>query len=281
MKNINLRVSLAAICVASILGAFTKSVFAEPIRFDQVVQIVDARPAKVQSGAVSTLVVANGYNNPLLADADNNNQQDDRVITTTKSDIVKDEDCDCIPPPIAHRGFPYWALLGLAAIPIAFIIIHHHESPTPSPTGTPGIGTPTPSPGQFNAQAAPCTPATGNVTRIQFIGQLLGVTFLIDGQPVVPDANGFVTIDPGPHTWAVLRNGVVLASGDIFVEPCNGTTPTPTPSGSPSTPTPTPTGSPTTPTPTPTGTPGMTPTPTPTPTGTPGMTPTPTPTPTG
>ena len=157
MKNINLRVLLSAICVVSILACFTKGVSASPIRFDQVVQIVNARPAQAQTGTFSTLVVAGGYSNPLLADDDDDKKkkdgqtQDGRVITTTTSDIVKDDTCDCVEDVAVHRGFPKWALLGLAAIPIAFILIRRHKE-TPTPTGTipnmtptPGI-TPTPTP---------------------------------------------------------------------------------------------------------------------------------------
>jgi hypothetical protein len=144
MKNINFRVSLSAICLLSILAAFTKGVSAAPIRFDQVIQIVDAKPAPAQGGTVSSLVVAGAYTNPLLGDDDDNKKhQDDRVITTTKSDIVKDEDCDCEEAVEHHRGFPKWALLGLAAIPIAFILIRHHKE-TPTPTGTVPNRTPTP-----------------------------------------------------------------------------------------------------------------------------------------
>ena len=144
MKNINLRVLLSAVCLVSILGCFTKGVVAAPVRFNEVVQIVNARPAQAQTNTFSTLMVAGGYSNPLLADDDDNKkQQDGRVITTTTSDIVKDEACDCIDEQEHHRGFPKWALLGLAAIPIAFIIIRHHKE-TPTPTGTIPNQTPTP-----------------------------------------------------------------------------------------------------------------------------------------
>src|SRR5689334_4937065 len=107
MKNINLRVLLAAVCVMSILTAFSKGVSAGPIRFDQVTQIVDARPAEAQSSTFSSLVVSSGFSNPLLPDDDETKkpqQQDDRVITTTKSDIVKDDECDCVEEE-HHRGF--------------------------------------------------------------------------------------------------------------------------------------------------------------------------------
>ena len=160
MKNINLRALLSAVCVASILGCFTRGVTAAPIRFDEVVQVVNARPAQAQTATFSTLIVAGGYTNPLIDDDDDKKkQQDGRVITTTTSDILKDEPCDCVDEVVKKRGFPMWALLGLAAIPIAWILIKRgNDSPTPtasipvmtptpgitpSPTGTP-IKTPTP-----------------------------------------------------------------------------------------------------------------------------------------
>ena len=55
--------------MASILVAFPKGVSAAPIRFDQVIQIVNARPAQGPS-STSTLLVAGGTTNPLVADDD-------------------------------------------------------------------------------------------------------------------------------------------------------------------------------------------------------------------
>ncbi len=157
MKNINLRVLLSALCMASILAGFTK-VGAAPIRFDQVIQIVNAQPGKSESGAFSRLRVAGDYSFLLVGDDDDDKKkkdaqrQDGRVITETKTDVVNDDTCDC-PGDIEHRHFPKWALLGLVAIPIAIILINRHKdtpTPTPSipmtPTTTPTPGTPTPTP---------------------------------------------------------------------------------------------------------------------------------------
>src|SRR5262249_43541337 len=56
-----------------------------------------------------------------------------------------EEKCvDCEIPVAPERHFPKWWLLGLAAIPIGFIIIKHKKE-TPTPTGTPNM-TPTPTP---------------------------------------------------------------------------------------------------------------------------------------
>jgi hypothetical protein len=107
----------------------------------------------------------------------------------------------------------------------------HCEEPTPTPTPTA-----TPTPPVIEVQLAPCS-VEGNIARIQFIGDLLNLTFLLDGAPVVPDAQGFLEVAPGLHTWEVLLNGVSIASDQIQVPECD---PTPTPSGTP-TPTPTPT----------------------------------------
>jgi hypothetical protein len=237
MKNINLRVLLSALCMAAILAGGFSRAEAGPVRFDQVVQILTAHPGQAQTAVFSRIAVAGSQARVGMDDDEDDAkkkksapvQQDDRVITETRTEIVEDGPCFCEEDE-KRRGFPKWALLGLAAIPFAFITTN--KTPTPSRT-------PTPPGGSINATAATCEPATGNVTRIQFIGQLLGLTFLIDGLPVVPDAGGFVTVPPGPHTWTVLQNGVVVASGDIFVPNCNGT-PTPTPTPTPTiTPTPT------------------------------------------
>lgn len=161
MKNINLRVLLSAVCVASILAGFTK-VTAGPVRFDQVVQIVNAKPGKAETGVFSRLSVAGDYSSILVGDDDDKKKpQDGRVITETKSEIVEDDTCDCAEADI-HRGFPKWALLGLAAIPIAFILIRRKKD-TPTPTGTipmtptPTI-TPTPSVTPTVTPTPPMTP---------------------------------------------------------------------------------------------------------------------------
>jgi len=230
----------------AILVGFT-NVDASPIKFDQVLQIVNAKPGKAETSSFARIRVAGDYSAFLISGDDDDKTkkssqpQDPRVITETKSEIVEDDVCDTAQA-VAERAFPKWWLLGLAAIPIGFIIIKHKKE-TPTPTGTP--------PG-ISLFSVPCTAGvTGNVNNAQFIGDRLGLTFLIDGQPVVPDAQGFVTVLPGPHTWTALRNGVVVASGDFVVADCTNATPTPTP---------TPTG---TPSPTGTPTPPMTPTPTP------------------
>lgn len=149
MKNINLRVLLSALCVASIMAAFTK-VNAGPVLFDQVVQVINAQPSKANTSSYSRLRVAGTYNFYGSDDDDDKNKkkaqppqtQDGRVITETTTDIVNDPDCNCIDDR-PERGFPKWYLLGLAAIPIAFILIHKKKTPTPTQT-VPTTQTPTP-----------------------------------------------------------------------------------------------------------------------------------------
>src|ERR1043166_4919245 len=174
MKNIKFRVFLSAMCMASILAGFMTA-NAAPIRFDQVVQVINARPVKTGGGSLTQLRVAGDYSF-LFGDDDDKKKaarpQDDRVITETKSDIVKDDVCDCEEAEHEKRGFPKWALLGLAAIPIAFIIIHHHDetptptpsipmtpsmTPSPSPSHTPSM-TPTPHPPPPSPTPPPATP---------------------------------------------------------------------------------------------------------------------------
>jgi hypothetical protein len=157
MNMTNFRVLLSAACIASILGCVT-NVSAGPVRFDQVIEVVNARPGQAETGLFSRLKVANDYTF-LVGDDDDETKknaapQDGRVITETRSDIVRDDVCDCEQPEHDRRGFPKWALLGLAAIPIAFIIIKHHNTPTPTPS-IPVTGTPTSSP-------TPSTTPTGS-----------------------------------------------------------------------------------------------------------------------
>ncbi len=178
MKNINLRVLLSALCMASILAAFTK-VNAGPVRFDQVVQIVNARPDKAGMSTFTRLHVAGDYSFLLIGDDDDDKKkkdvqkQDNRVITETRTDIV-DDSCDCVQPDIEHRHFPKWVLLGLVAIPVVLILIHRHKetptptssipnmTPTPTVTPTPTPGTPTPTPG--TPTPTPGTPTPTPIT---------------------------------------------------------------------------------------------------------------------
>ncbi|MBK8303215.1 MAG: hypothetical protein IPK98_07395 [Chloracidobacterium sp.] len=145
MKNFNYRVVLSAIVMVSILAGFSQ-VSAGPVRFDQVVQVVNAKPGKATTGTFSRLAVAGDYSSILINDDDDKKKkQDGRVITETKTEIVEDEACDWTGPDVAG-GFPKWWLLGLAAIPVAFILIKRKKD-TPTPTQTvPNLPRPRPRP---------------------------------------------------------------------------------------------------------------------------------------
>jgi hypothetical protein len=150
MKNTNFRGLLSAVCLASILAGFTH-VNGGPIRFDQVTQFLNAQPVRGEIGSLTRLKLSSVDRSSFLSDDEDgkkkkeNLPQDGRVITETRTDIVLDDVCDCEEENIVRRGFPKWALLGLAAIPIAFILIKRKKN-TPTPTFTPPTTqTPTPS----------------------------------------------------------------------------------------------------------------------------------------
>jgi hypothetical protein len=138
MKNINIKFVLSAICLASFLPGLTK-VNAAPVQFNEVIQFVSAKPGKASTGSFSQLSFATDDTGDVVSQDDDDKKK--RVITTTSTDIVQDqENCDCVEEDVItkKRGFPYWALLGLAAIPIAIILIKRKKD-TPTPTVTPSI----------------------------------------------------------------------------------------------------------------------------------------------
>jgi hypothetical protein len=138
MKNFQFRFILSVISLASILMAATSS-FAAPVRINQVVEIVNAKPGKATTGSFSQLRLADD----LLISSDDDGddttnatpkQDDDRVITETRSEIVLDDDCQCADIITTASSFPYWAL-GFAAVPLLFLIPPGKDK-TPTPTGT-------------------------------------------------------------------------------------------------------------------------------------------------
>jgi hypothetical protein len=156
MRNIKFRFFLAAASLMSILALnFTAN--AAPVKFNQVVQVVNVKPSSAKTGSFAQLRLANDLITFSNGDDDDDKtktpQQDDRVITEIKTDIVEDENCQCddVIPDIRRR-FPKWALLGLAAIPLIFLVTRDKDkTPTPTPTLTPTPSmtpttTPTPTP---------------------------------------------------------------------------------------------------------------------------------------
>jgi hypothetical protein len=144
------------------MAAFTR-VEAGPIRFDQVVQVLNANPVKANTGSFTRLRVVSYYDGFVVGTAERDDDDDDktdgkrqdgRVITETRTDIVEDDVCDCVDDEKKGK-FPKWALLGLAAIPIAFILIKRKkDTPTPTPT-IPTTQTPTPTPPMMTPTPTP------------------------------------------------------------------------------------------------------------------------------
>lgn len=152
MKNFNFRFFLSVIVLYSMTMAVTTA-NAAPMQFNQVVQLINAKPGKANTGGFTQLRLV-GDDIVLTGDGDETKPktptvQDDRVITETRSEIVEEEVCDCEQPPTGG-GFPYWTL-GFAAVPFLFLIPRDRDknntpTPTMTPTTTPPGMTPTPTP---------------------------------------------------------------------------------------------------------------------------------------
>jgi hypothetical protein len=143
MKNLKVRFFLSALALYSIMAA-ANSATAAPVQFNQVVQVVNAKPGKAGTSGFAQLRLAD--DDLVLTDDETKKKvppiQDDRVITETRSEIVEEEVCDCENPlpPVIAAAFPYWTL-GFAAAPLAFLVPpgdDDNESPTtPTPPTTP------------------------------------------------------------------------------------------------------------------------------------------------
>ena len=138
MKNINYRVLLSATCFVSILAGFTK-IDAGPVHFNQVVQIVNAKPGKAETGLFSRIRVAGDYGSVFTADDDDDKaksdqtRQDGRVITETKSEIIEDE-ATCVEG--AAPRLPVLGTAGLSGYPDR--IDHYPQRCTPTHDADPG-----------------------------------------------------------------------------------------------------------------------------------------------
>ncbi|MCY7346091.1 MAG: PEP-CTERM sorting domain-containing protein [Pyrinomonadaceae bacterium] len=146
MRNSNFRFLLSALALYSIMSAAMMTAKAAPVQFNQVVQVINAKPGKAGNGGFAQLRLAG--DNPILIGDDPKTDtppvQDDRVITESRSEIVEEEVCDCAPIPVGGGKFPYWTL-GFAAIPLIFLIPPGDDDETPTPTNTPTpTMTPTP-----------------------------------------------------------------------------------------------------------------------------------------
>ena len=194
MKGLQFRFILAAVILFSIMTAATLN--AAPVKFNQVVQVVNAKPGKADDSGFAQLRL--GGEIIIFSDNDNDNdknkkkeatqpRQDDRVITETSVEIVEEEVCDCEDIPVVRKSFPYWAL-GFAAIPLLFLIPRDKDrdrTPTPTPTTptttetptpmtpTPTPGTPTPTP--MTPTPTPPEPVPEPITILLFGTGLAGV----------------------------------------------------------------------------------------------------------
>lgn len=139
MSTRSFRFSAVSLVLFSLLLS-ASGVNAAPVRLSQVVQELNARP-----GAV------NGFSRLSVADDTKTvSQDDDRVIVTQVIEVVDDDSCECSTIVERERSFPKWPLLGLAAIPVAIVLLNRDDdkktpTPTATPTGTPGV-TPTTTP---------------------------------------------------------------------------------------------------------------------------------------
>ena len=145
MRNSKFRFLLSALALYSIMMAVMPAK-AAPVQFNQVVQVVNAKPGKANTGSFAQLRLAG---DDVVVTGDDTKvppptapQQDDRVITEIRAEIVEEEVCDCeIPPP--PGGFPYWTL-GFAAVPFIFLIPpgdDDDDTPPPTPPMTPTMTT--------------------------------------------------------------------------------------------------------------------------------------------
>jgi hypothetical protein len=140
MKNVKLRVLLSLVSLFSIMMAASNSAFAAPVRFEQVQQVINVKPGRANTGGFAQLRLADDGVFSVDGDDDDKTNtppkpQDDRVIVTTTTTMEEDDACNC-PIERERKGFPKWAFLGLAAIPLLFLI-GRDKTPTRTPTGTP------------------------------------------------------------------------------------------------------------------------------------------------
>ena len=145
----NLKFVISTVTLFSIMLTISGSITAAPVRFNQVKQLVNAKPGKANAANYTRLLLANDPIISVDGDDDGNDdkttKQDDRVIRETTVEIIEEDGCLCEQP--VNGGIsPYWALLGLGAVPFLFLIPDDDDDPTPTPTPTTPTPTPTGSP---------------------------------------------------------------------------------------------------------------------------------------
>ena len=154
MKNYIFRSVLSSLSLIAMACSLSSFANAAPIRFEQVVQVVNAKPGKANAGGFTQLKQIGGDDDVVVSSISNGDddekvpqQRGDRMISESSFDVVESDDCNCsnVTP---KGGFPKWGILGIAAagaIPIAILLIKRKkdDDPTPTPT-TPTLTTPTP-----------------------------------------------------------------------------------------------------------------------------------------
>lgn len=152
MRNLQFKLVLSTVALFSTLAVSMPAV-AAPVKLEQVKQIINAKPGKASTAAFSQLSLAgdgaSSDDTDGKDDKDKNKvpakQQDTRVITTTTSEIVENEVCDCTNVGFVKKGgFPKLALLGLGAVPLLFLIPKGNKTPDVPTTPTVTPTTPTP-----------------------------------------------------------------------------------------------------------------------------------------
>ncbi|MEO6588184.1 MAG: hypothetical protein ABIP06_02550 [Pyrinomonadaceae bacterium] len=147
MKNLRLRLLMTAVCLVSIMMSATVSQ-AAPIAFNQVLQIINAKPDRANAINFTQLRLANNKF-IFIGDGEEDKkppaQQDERAIVETRAEVVEDDVCDCELATVPKQHFPYaWHALG--AVPLLFLIPRDKKKPTPTPVDTPPVTTITPTP---------------------------------------------------------------------------------------------------------------------------------------
>jgi hypothetical protein len=183
MKNYLFRSTLSGLSLFALFCGFSSVAIAAPVRFEQVVQVVNPKPGKANSGGFTRLV-SRDDDVVVSTDTDDDDekvpQKGERMISESSFDVVESEDCNC-PADVVKSGFPKWGVLGLAAagaVPIAVLLIRrkNNDDPTPTPlqpSGTPG--TPTPSPTPVSPTPTPTEPVPEPMTLLLFGTGLAGI----------------------------------------------------------------------------------------------------------
>jgi PEP-CTERM motif len=185
MKNYLLRSVLSSLSLFALICGISSAAHAAPVRFEQVVQVVNAKPGKANSGGFSRLRLTNDDSVVSVADDDDDDQEKvpqkgERMISESSFDVVEADDCNCeqVTP---QGGFPKWGILGIAAagaIPVAILLIKRKkDDPTPTPstpgqTPTPTTPTPTVTP---TVTPTPTEPVPEPMTLLLFGTGLAGI----------------------------------------------------------------------------------------------------------